>query len=141
MPHIHWRQISAIALGVLIAIYATECRRDNTRLGNRPGSSEFGRVYAQDGFEIPNGEPRSSLGYTVPVPVGTQSLPESYVLATGEVTATEYGGTPEYYEIGSVVLMIKPLSTADTVLRTARGKTYELVLREVRPRDLQRIQR
>jgi hypothetical protein len=85
---------------------------------------------------------RSSLG-TFPVPeiVGMSGGCEGFVLATGPVDAADHESEEGYFNVGGVALSARPNSAAMMRLRTERGKSYDLVLRPIPSRDLQRVER
>jgi hypothetical protein len=85
---------------------------------------------------------RSSMGtYPVPEIVGMSGGCEGFVLASGAVDAAEHESEEGYAQIGGVSLSARPNSAAAMRLRTERGRSFELVLRPIPSRDLQRVER
>lgn len=99
---------------------------------------------AQDGFEVPTGTPRSSLGYTVPEPVGTQASSTSecgtvtvdsgapgYILQVGEVNGADHEIDDGWWSVGQhFALRVNPNGLPNQWLRLNRGKEFEIVFRE-----------
>jgi len=119
-------RISAVVLGAWLGIWAASCSQDNEPEIN-------GGLYAASSFS----------DRAVGVAVAGGPVVSDAVLATGTLTATAYnGGAPEYFNLGDVTLMVKPdTPAAASLLSTRPDAIYELVLREVRSRELKAIRR